>query len=144
MAPPPPPFLLPLRVSTAVVATIELGLTAYVSHWSSADYYEDPYGDWGVNFDSPAPVNFLIFTSVWSLLVLGYAMIVHVKGGRDRFTHKYDTYIVLGLDAATAVFWLAGFVALALLVGGFGVGKGGADHFVAAIEASVVFGAFLW
>lgn len=53
-------------------------------------------------------------------------------------------YTVLGLDAVTTGFWLGGFVALARLVGGFGTGGGSADHFVAAVEASVVFGAFLW
>lgn len=139
-----PTWLVILRSVAFVIAIIELGLTAYASQWSHDDYYESPYGDWGVNHSSPASVNFLIFSSVWSLLALIYIIYVHVIANRHGSAHKYDSYAVLGLDAMTAIFWLAGFIALAKLVGGFDAGSGNSNHFLAAIEASVVFGAILW
>jgi hypothetical protein len=49
-------------------------------------------------------------------------------------------YAVLAVDAVTGIFWLAGWIALAKLIGG----PSTCTKFCAAIQASVAFAAFLW
>ena len=98
-----------------------------------------------MNHNTPSQVAFLLFASIFSLLSLIYlitAPIVLITGGstapgtRNR-THKLA---ILGLDVVNAVFWLAGWVALAKLIGGPSM----CTTFCAAIQASVAFAAFLW
>ena len=118
-------------------------------HYSDDYFYEDPYGDWGVNGVSPSQVNFLVFASIWSLLALVYLAIVAPALGStsptERSTGNLSRYAtnkwaVFAVDAVTAIFWLGGWIALAMLVGG----PSTCTTFCAAIQASVAFAAFLW
>jgi hypothetical protein len=109
-----------------------------VVHFSDDYFYEDPYGDWGVNG-----------TSIWSLLALIYLAFISPPLGSgspiDRPTgtfsrHTTSKHAVLAIDAVTGIFWLAGWIALAKLIGG----PSTCTKFCAAIQASVAFAAFLW
>ena len=155
--------ILPLRLATLLFALVELGLTAYgthpppihctppyilattnkdiaVIHYADDYYYEDPYGDWGVNHSSLPQVNFLFFSSIWSLLALIYLIAAPRLFTTSATSGRYHKYAILALDAVTAIFWLAGWIALAKLIGG----PSTCSTFCAAIEASVAFAAFLW
>ena len=135
-----------LRVASILFAISELGLNAYVVYYADDYFYEDPYGDWGVNHDTPSQVAFLLFAAVWSLLVLVYvtlAPVYLITGGENasyvkkNLTHRYA---IVALDTITTIFWLAGWIALAELIGG----PSTCTTFCAAIQASVAFAAFLW
>ena len=139
-------LLLPLRVATILLAIAELGLNAYVVYYADDYFYEDPYGDWGVNHNTPSQVGFLLFASIWSLLVLVYVTLAPfylITGGENasyikkNLTHRYA---IVALDTVTTIFWLAGWIALAELIGG----PSTCTTFCAAIQASVAFAAFLW
>ena len=134
------------RIVSAVLAIIELGLNAYIVHYADDYFYEDPYGDWKVNHDTPSQIAFLLFASAWSLLALIYVGLVTayvVTGGqniaqaRRNMKHRYS---IAALDVLTMIFWLAGWIALAQLIGG----PTSCTSFCAAVQASVAFAAGLW
>ena len=122
-----------LRILSTLFATCELGLNAYIVQHADNYFYEAPYGDWGVNHDTPSQVAFLLFASAWSLIGLIYlilAPIYLVTGGQDASQTKRNAkylYGIVALDTVTTIFWLAGWIALAEL-----------------IQASVGFAAALW
>ncbi|KAK7546245.1 membrane-associating domain-containing protein [Phyllosticta citricarpa] len=92
-------WLLPLRIAQAVFTIIVLGLVSFVSNWWTNHWFAD----------SPAEVNFLIFTSVWTLLALGYLLLAPWK-----FPAAAHKYAVLAVEALTMLFWFAGFIAIAV------------------------------
>ncbi|KAI9871293.1 MAG: hypothetical protein M1830_008989 [Pleopsidium flavum] len=94
-------YTLPLRAIQALFALIVLGLTAYVAHW----YRDDTV------YASPSQVNFLIFTSLWTLLALAYLTLTPWLA--PRASHKFA---ILAVEALTMLFWFAGFIALAVFV----------------------------
>lgn len=135
-----------LRVASILLALVELGVTVYVVYYSDDYFYEDPYGDWGVNHNTPSQIGFLLFASIWSLLALVYttlASVYFIRGGesssRVSSNARYRNAITI-VDAVTAVFWLAGWIAMAKLIGG----PSTCTSFCAAVQASVAFAAFLW
>ena len=87
--------------------------------------------------------NFMIFVAVWSLLVVGYQ--IAVPRFSDKLGHKF---IVLGLDALTALFWFAGFIALSVAAGSLGYFSDGFEGVLAnwyhTLQAACAFGAFAW
>jgi hypothetical protein len=103
-----------------------------VVHYADDYFYEDPYGDWGVNGTSPSQVNFLVFASIWSILAIVYLAVISPPLGAGTPIDR--------IDAVTGIFWLAGWIALAKLIGG----PSTCTTFCAAIQASVAFAAFLW
>ncbi|TVY51374.1 hypothetical protein LCER1_G007744 [Lachnellula cervina] len=123
-------FILPIRIAQGLFAIIILGLTAYVvNSWSFHTYYWSSY--------SPSQANFLLFCSIWTILILAYLVLAPVRF--PRAAHKYG---ILAAEAVTMIFWFAGFIALAVLLGDLGCGR----HWgvCRAAEAAVVFGAFEW
>ncbi|KAI0126315.1 marvel domain-containing protein [Xylariales sp. AK1849] len=115
-----------IHAVAAVFSIIELGLTAYVASayrgwWSSA----------------PSQVNFMIFNSVWSLLVLAYVGITPIY-----MTGIFHKLAALVLNTLTTIFWFAGSIALAVAVGG--PWSCGSNHYCGSIEAAIAFGFFLW
>ncbi|KAF4554135.1 Hypothetical protein D9617_5g070120 [Elsinoe fawcettii] len=94
-------FMLPVRAIQAVLTIIVLGLTAYVANWWS--------GYWRAY--SPSQINFLVFTSVWTVLALAYLVLSQWRF--ERFAHKFA---ILGVEALTMLFWFAGFIALAVFL----------------------------
>jgi lysylphosphatidylglycerol synthetase-like protein (DUF2156 family) len=139
-------IMLGLRILSILFAICELGLNAYIVQHADHYFYEDPYGDWGVNHDTPSQIAFLLFASAWSLLALIcliLAPIYLVTGGQDASqTSRNAKYLygILALDTVTTIFWLAGWIALAELIGG----PTTCTDFCAAIQASVGFAAALW
>ena len=88
---------------------------------------------------SPSQVNFMIFCAVWSILAVAFLILSPRYDTQAR--HIGHKFTVLAVDAVTAIFWFAGFIALAVLIG---VPNCGTDHVCGSLQASVVFGAFLW
>ena len=58
--------------------------------------------------------------------------------GRDLCVRRLA---ILAVDVVTAIFWFAGFIALAVFIG---VPDCGNNHICGSLQASVAFGAFLW
>jgi len=115
-----------VHLVTVVFCIIELGLTAYV-----VSAYDTPWGDY-----SPSQVNFMLFNSIWSLLVLAYVGITPLY--MDRIFHRLASVTLLGI---TTIFWFAGSIAWAVLVGG---PYSCNTTLCGCIEASIAFGFFIW
>ena len=123
-------ILLALLGSALVCSFIELGLSAYTVslHWYSAYSTYDPnyagtgYGgyDYGYKRGSPpGEVSFLLFDSLWTVLVcaflIGYPLMMRKKRNAlaSNNTNRWLTPLTLTLTILTMIFWLAGFAALA-------------------------------
>ncbi|KAJ9295307.1 hypothetical protein DTO271G3_6130 [Paecilomyces variotii] len=121
------PWVLPVRAVQAIFAIIVLGLTAYV-----ISVFDDE--DFGFSSDA---LNFMLFTSVWTLLVATpYLALspVYVPQMAHRFA-------IVGMEAVTMIFWFAAFIALAALLP-----PPEACHSspCRSSQAATVFGAFEW
>ena len=91
---------------------------------------------------SPSQINFLIFTSVWTLLALIYLIIAPAR--YPTAAHKFG---ILAAEVLTMLFWFAGFIALAVLLTDVGCSAGGAGHWWGPCRAAIagdVFAAFEW
>ncbi|WQF87877.1 Putative Marvel domain-containing protein [Colletotrichum destructivum] len=119
------------HIVAAVFSIIELGLSSYVA--SGYNGYNGWSGWWS---RSPDIVNFIIFNSVWSLLVLAYVGLTPLY--LTRFFHKL---VSLGLLVITTIFWFAGAIALAVFVG---VPRCGGSSWCASSQAAVAFAFFIW
>ncbi|KAH7324342.1 hypothetical protein B0I35DRAFT_406159 [Stachybotrys elegans] len=105
---------------------IELGLVAALV---------DSWDNWYWNSHTPSEHSFLLFTVIWSILVVIYLALI------PRFaTRFFHTLVALGLLVVTTIFWFAGSIALAVVTPGWGCGT--LDCGVAI--AAVVFGFFIW
>ncbi|KAF3065804.1 hypothetical protein GL218_09399 [Daldinia childiae] len=118
-----------VHIVAAVFAIIELGLTAYL-----ASRYDSWFGFGGY---SPSRINFMIFNSVWSLLVLIYVGVTPLY-----LTSVFHRLAALALNAVTTIFWFAGSIALAVFVGG--PYECGSNSFCGSAKAAIAFGFFLW
>jgi len=115
-----------LRGAQGFLALLILCLMAYVVHqWNY-------WTGW-----SPSRANFLLFTSVWTLLAVIYLFFAPIHA--PRTAHKFA---ILGVEVVTNIFWFAGWVALAVLLGDSGCGRTADVCRVA--EAAVVFAAIEW
>ena len=85
---------------------------------------------------SPSQVNFLVFTSVWTLLATAYLALTPIY--MPRAAHKF---VILAIEAVTMIFWFAGFIALAVFLSGLNLCLGNVCR---SAEAATVFGAFEW
>ncbi|KFX97105.1 hypothetical protein O988_05033 [Pseudogymnoascus sp. VKM F-3808] len=115
-------ILFPVRVVQALFAIIVLGLLADVT----------------TNWYTASEVNFLIFTSVWTLLAVAYLVIAPLTFATAA--HKYG---ILVAEALTMLFWFAGFIALADLLGRVGCTSRAGKACSESIAATV-FAAFEW
>ncbi|MCJ1403490.1 hypothetical protein MMC11_006713 [Xylographa trunciseda] len=123
--------LLPLRGVAVLFAIIELGLTAYgVSAYDFCEIFE------GYQYcQTFGSLNFVLFASLWSLLLLAY-LFATLRFG--RFSHPIASFVLL---LVTSLFWFSGFIALAVAIGGSSCGP---NRSCQAIAAASAFGAFLW
>jgi hypothetical protein len=127
MAAHPYGFIPIVHIVAVVFIIIELGLSAYIVSLYHLNYY---YG-------SPSQVNFILFDTIWSLLVLFYVGLAPLY-----FTSIFHRLASLALEALTMLFWFAGAIALAVWVGG--PWTCGGDHLCGAAEAAVAFAFFIW
>ncbi len=86
--------------------------------------------------DSPSQNNFLIFTSLWTLLALIYLTLSPWLF--PRAAHKFA---ILAIEALTMLFWFAGFIALAVFLSRLLTCGGNACR---SARAACVFAAFEW
>ncbi|KAL9949102.1 hypothetical protein D7B24_008408 [Verticillium nonalfalfae] len=109
------------QIVAVVFCIIELGLSGFVA---SAYWWH-----------SPDIVNFIIFCSVWSLLVLAYLILTPMF--MERLFHQL---VSLGLLAVTTIFWFAGSIALATWTG-----TPKCDNsWCGSAQAAVAFAFFIW
>lgn len=113
----------------AVFLIIELGLTAYV-----VDIF-NPRG-WGWGADTPSSFSFMLFNSVWSILILFYLALTPMFAQR-----LYHSVVALGLLAVTTIFWFAGSIAMAAKIG---VPDCHGSTPCQSAQAAVAFGFFIW
>ncbi|KAI1262779.1 hypothetical protein F5Y18DRAFT_396266 [Xylariaceae sp. FL1019] len=95
-----------------------------------ASFFSTDYGNY-----SPSVINFLIFASVWSLLVLIYIGVTPLY-----MTSVFHRLAALVLNVLTAIFWFAGAIALAVAVGVPNLHS----VFTNSAQAAVAFAFFLW
>jgi hypothetical protein len=141
-------IMLPLRGAQAVFTIVVLGLTAY---GISPPTYQQPHQDappidnlivtnWWANYwrdMSPVEINFLLFSSVFSLLTTIYLTLAALNKLPSLLANRYA---LLAADAVTMMFWFGGFVALAVFLSSrvcFG-------NVCNVAKASVAFGAMNW
>jgi len=158
-------YMFPIRLTQLLFSIITLGLCGYGSYFSPviptsslslrSFFPIAPYSSvsrtasltrllsivahWYLNaagVASPGQVNFLIFNGLWTLLIGIYLIVSPVYF--PRLSHKYA---VLALDAVTALFWFAGFVALAVFLSTPSSCAGGVCR---CARVLVVFASFLW
>ncbi|KAM0424259.1 hypothetical protein ACHAPT_010631 [Fusarium lateritium] len=110
----------------AIFLIIELGLTAYVVDITN------PRG-WG---DTPSSFAFMLFNSVWSIIILFYLALTPLFAAR-----LYHSVAALGLLAITTIFWFAGSIAMAARIG---VPDCHGWTSCQCAQAAVAFGFFIW
>lgn len=86
--------------------------------------------------DAPSSEAFLVFNSVWSLLVLAYIGFVPLY--YTRFFHRLAS---LGLLALTTLFWFAGAIAFAAFIG---TPACHGSRYCGTAKASAAFAFFIW
>jgi len=117
-------LLLPLRILQALIAVIVLGLSAYVAHWYDAETLTA----------SPNQINFLLFTPIFTLVVILYLELTPRYA--KRVSHPYAHF---ALELITTIFYFAGFIALSVFLGKLLFCRGSV---CAAARADAVFAAF--
>ncbi|KZM25511.1 uncharacterized protein EKO05_0008965 [Ascochyta rabiei] len=124
-----PAIVLGLRGVQVLFSIIVLGLTAYI-----VDQYTSPWGSW-----SPHSLNFMLFTSVWTLLAVAYLTLAPT-----RFPRAAHKFAIAGVEFLAMIFWFAAFIAVAVLWHNVYWGGSGHGTFHDCGVAAIVFGAFLW
>lgn len=122
--------LLVLPAVALLFSIIELGLSGYVVHVTMHRYYFMTLKE---------RVDFLLFNSIWTILVSAFLIFLPLMSARRGVTSKSNTWIspvTLTLNILTMIFWLAGFAALANLFGGFVL--------TGIIGATLAFAILLW
>jgi len=96
-----------------------------------------PFSDGGSAF-TPSIFGFMMFNSIWSLLVIAYVALAP-----RYFANLFHNLIALAVEWITMLFWFAGAISFAM---SFGIwhewcGNFGYCH---SIRAGIVFGFFVW
>lgn len=88
---------------------------------------------WG---DTPSSFAFMLFNSVWSILILFYLALTPLFAAR-----LYHNVVALGLLVVTTIFWFAGSIAMAARIG---VPNCHGSTPCQSAQAAVAFGFFIW
>ena len=121
-----------LLAAGLITSIIELGLSADIVHIFDGYYW------WGVDSTAESRSDFLLFCSIWSILVTVLLLLIPLLG-RNVHGHSLTSPVTLVLTALTMIFWLAGFAAFANLFVGAPTGTAGATLAFAVIAWSVNF-----
>ncbi|AEO67811.1 uncharacterized protein THITE_2116910 [Thermothielavioides terrestris NRRL 8126] len=81
-------------------------------------------------------MSFMLFNSIWTLLVLAYLAVSPVY-----FARFFHALAALGVGWITMIFWFAGSIALASY---WGSPRCDGNTYCGSTEAAVAFGFFLW
>jgi Membrane-associating domain. len=126
--------------TSLVFAIIELGLSAYVTSEAEGTYnVGDGLGYKTVKVHPPAIYDFLLFSSVWTILITGAAFFLprfFARKARSLSTDKAISGALIAMYFVTSVFWLAGFADIANELDGYT----GFDY----LNAIIAFGVLLW
>ncbi|KAK3690135.1 marvel domain-containing protein [Podospora appendiculata] len=114
-----------IHIVAAVFAIIELGLIGYI-----VTPFTGPW--WG----PPSVESFLLFNSIWSLLVLAYVGLTPLY-----YTRVFHRLVSLAVEWITMIFWFAGAIALAVF---WGSPHCGGNTYCGTVEAAIAFAFFLW
>ncbi|KAK4136270.1 hypothetical protein BT67DRAFT_399551 [Trichocladium antarcticum] len=107
----------------AVFAIIVMGLMSYIV---------SPFNhSW-----TPSSLSFMLFTSIWTLLVLAYIALSPIY-----LASIFHAIVALILEWITMIFWFGGSIALAVY---WGAPSCGGDTYCGSAEAAIAFGFFLW
>ncbi|KAF2660206.1 hypothetical protein K491DRAFT_589724 [Lophiostoma macrostomum CBS 122681] len=98
-------WVLPVRGVQAVLSIVVLGLMSYVASWWSSHWRQM----------SPHEVNFIVFSSVWSILSLGALLVLPWKLPRVAESGLVRVLLV-GVEGLATLFWLSSFIALAVFL----------------------------
>ncbi|EHK19318.1 uncharacterized protein TRIVIDRAFT_81239 [Trichoderma virens Gv29-8] len=114
-----------IHIVLAVLVIIELGITGYLVDTTS-----------GFGFSAPDSFAFMLFNSIWSLLIVAYLAITPLY--LKRFYHALVAFVILVI---TTIFWFSGSIAMAAFIG---VPKCHGITWCQTSQAGVAFGFFLW
>lgn len=128
-------FVAIAHIVAVVFSLVELGLVAYLVSVYDGTYYNGSYY-YGSYASSPDRVNFQLFNAIWSLLVLAYIGLTPLY-----MTSIFHRLAALALEVITMIFWFAGSIALAVMIG---APQCRGNTFCGSFEAAVAFGFFLW
>lgn len=108
------------------------------SHHTVTHQFDKSYSDgyFVVYGDVPSELSFIVFVSVWTMVVTIYLLVAPLK-----FPRLAPVIAVLALDALTMLFWFAAFIALAVWKSNLDFCFG---RICNTIIAGIVFGAFEW
>ena len=120
-------FALPIRIAQGFLALLILILMAYVVN------------NWANGWWSPDSANFLLFCAVWTLLAVAYLVLSSIRFHDHPVGHKFG---VLAVEVVTTIFWFAGWIAFACLLGDLPGSRWWTVKRVG--EAAVVFAAIEW
>jgi hypothetical protein len=123
-----PAIVLGLRGVQVLFSIIVLGLTAYI-----VDQYTNPWASW-----SPHSLNFMLFTSVWTLLAVAYLTLAPT-----RFPRAAHKFAIAAVEFLTMLFWFSAFISVAVLWRDIYWGHGHGTFHNCGV-AAIVFSAFLW
>jgi hypothetical protein len=136
---------LALKGTALVLTIVELGLVAYLV-WGFGQTFTIPTYTYGIGYTYetfqgtvPPSIAFLMFNSVWTLLVTAAALAVPILFHRRNAAH-HNSWLAPTLIAVyfvTWVFWLAGFADLATILGPY-------VNYSAYMDAVLAFGILLW
>lgn len=135
--------LLGLLAAALVTSVIELGLSAYLcsvgfyAYTGIYDPYDGTYDPELFRVSAPGQFAYLVFDSIWSLLVAGaLVLIAFVLPPRFNPNGKVLGIVTLVLTFITMLHWLAGFGALAAYFAGF--------HLYHTLAALLAFAVISW
>ncbi|EZF34680.1 hypothetical protein TMEN_3718 [Trichophyton mentagrophytes] len=120
-----PNIILILRGVQALLAVVTLGLIAYVVNWVRERLV----------FGGLDSANFLLFDSIWTLFI-ALPFIVFSPKFFPALAHQYA---LLGVEAATVLFWFSAFISLAVDTSNIGE-----CTVCSVVKAAIAFGAFEW
>ncbi|EGD93129.1 hypothetical protein TESG_00683 [Trichophyton tonsurans CBS 112818] len=120
-----PNIIFILRGVQALLAVVTLGLIAYFVNWVRERLV----------FGGLDSANFLLFDSIWTLFI-ALPFIVFSPKFFPALAHQYA---LLGVEAATVLFWFSAFISLAVDTSNIGE-----CTVCSVVKAAIAFGAFEW
>lgn len=113
-----------------------LTIPTVVNSWNGSRY-----GGWGYYYhvSSPSQVNFMLFNTIWTILVLVYLAVVP-----RLMSSLYHSIVALPLLGISTLFWFAGSIALAALIGAGNCNVASVCGPYRAAQAATAFGFFIW